>query len=230
MNDSYTTVESNIFDKCNGEIEIISIKSGYNKIINNLFYECVGTVTFRHGNHSEVSANYFIGNDVSNTGGVRIIGENQKVYDNYLYKIAGTSLRASISIMNAFENPALSDYWQVKNADVQRNIIVNSKEAFVLGAGKDAKRVVVPDGVTISGNYVLNPGTLITMTDEPANLKIQSNQAEGTSLSTGFVKLGTDLQLSDGIWQRKSALKKPFWIDVPVGPEWKKDNRSFLFK
>ncbi|MGE6220729.1 polysaccharide lyase 6 family protein [Nubsella zeaxanthinifaciens] len=230
MNDSYTTVENNIFDKCNGEIEIISIKSGYNKILNNLFYECVGTVTFRHGNHSEVSANYFVGNDVSNTGGVRIIGENQKVYDNYLYKIAGTSLRASISIMNAFENPALSDYWQVKNADVQRNIIVNSKEAFVLGAGKDSKRVVAPDGVNISGNYVLNPGTLITMTDEPANLKIQNNQADGTSLSTGFVKMGTDLQLSDGIWQRKSALKKPFWLDVIVGPEWKKDNRSFLFK
>lgn len=230
MNDSYATVENNIFDKCNGEIEIISIKSGYNKILNNLFYECVGTVTFRHGNHSEVSGNYFIGNDVANTGGVRIIGENQKVYDNYLYKLAGTSLRASISIMNAYENPELNEYWQVKQADVQNNIIVNAKEAFVLGAGKDSKRVVVPDGVTISGNYVLNPGTLITMTDEPTNLKIQNNQAEGVSLSAGFVKLGNDLQLSDGVWQRKSALRKPFWLDVSVGPEWKKDNRSFLFK
>jgi poly(beta-D-mannuronate) lyase len=230
MNDSYTTVESNIFDKCNGEIEIISIKSGYNKILNNLFYECVGTVTFRHGNHSEVSGNYFIGNDITNTGGVRIIGENQKVYDNYLYKIAGTSLRASISIMNAFENPALSDYWQVKNADVQRNIIVNSREAFVLGAGKDSKRVVTPDGVNISGNYVLNPTTLISVLDEPANLTIQNNQAEGTSLSNGFVKLGNDLQLSDGVWQRKTGIRKPFWLDVAVGPEWKKDNRSFILK
>lgn len=230
MNDSYTNVENNVFDQCNGEIEIISIKSGYNKILNNLFYECVGTVTFRHGNHSEVSGNYFVGNNLANTGGVRIIGENQKVHDNYLYKLAGTSLRASISVMNAYENPALSDYWQVKNADIQRNIIVNGKEAFVLGAGKDAKRVVAPDGVNIAGNYIINPGTLMTVLDEPANLKIQNNQVDGAGLSTGFVKLGSDLQLSDGVWQRKSALRKPFWLDVPLGPEWKKDNRSFIFK
>lgn len=230
MNDSYTTVESNIFDKCNGEVEIISIKSGYNKILNNLFYECVGTVTFRHGNNSEVSNNYFIGNNLANTGGVRIIGENQKVHGNYLYKIAGRTLRSAISVMNAYQNPALSDYWQVKNADIQDNIIVDAREAFVLGAGKDSDRTVAPDGVKIINNYIINPVTLLVTQDNPANLVMQNNQVEGSGFSTGFVKMGADLQLSDGIWQKKTAIKKPFWLTTVVGPDWKKDNRGFIFK
>lgn len=230
MNDSYTTVENNIFDKCNGEVEIISIKSGYNKILNNLFYECVGTVTFRHGNNSEVSNNYFVGNNIANTGGIRIIGENQKVHDNYLYKIAGRTLRSAISVMNAYQNPALNDYWQVKNADIQNNIIVSSREVFVLGAGKDDKRTVAPNGVTITNNYVINPTTLLLTQDEPKNLKIENNQLDGGTLISGFVKMGNDLQMSDGIWQKKIALKTPFWLNTAVGPDWKKDNRSFVFR
>ena len=230
MNDSYTSVESNIFDKCNGEVEIISIKSGFNKILNNLFYECVGTVTFRHGNNSEVSNNYFIGNNLTNTGGVRIIGENQKVHGNYLYKIAGRTLRSAISVMNAYENPALSDYWQVKNADIQDNIIVDAREAFVLGAGKDNARTVAPDGVKIANNYIINPTSLVVTQDEPKNLKIENNQLEGGTLTSGFVKMGNDLQISDGIWQKKTVLKKPFWLTTAIGPDWKKDNRSFILR
>lgn len=230
MNDSYTTVQHNIFDKCNGEMEIISIKSGYNKILNNLFYECVGTITFRHGNHSEVSNNYLIGNNVANTGGIRIIGESQKVTGNYLYKIAGTSLRAAISVMNAYQNPELNEYWQVKNAVIENNIIVNAREAFVLGAGKDSKRVLAPDGVKIMNNYIINAATLLVSQDEPKNLTLQNNQVDGSSFSSGFVKMGNDLQLSDGLWQNKTALKQPFWLNTEVGPDWKKDNRSFIFR
>lgn len=230
MNDSYTTVENNIFDKCSGEMEIISIKSGYNKILNNLFYECVGTVTFRHGNHSEVSNNYIIGNNVANTGGIRIIGENQKVLGNYLYKVAGTTLRSAISIMNALEKPELNEYWQVKNALVQDNIIVNPREAFVLGAGKDAIKTLAPDGVNISNNYIINPTTLLVTQDDPNNLTLQNNQVDGASFPIGFVKLSNDLQMSDGLWQKKTALKTPFWLNTAIGPDWKKDNRSFILK
>ncbi len=230
MNDSYATVQNNIFDKCDGEVEIISIKSGFNKIMNNLFYECAGTVTFRHGNNSEVSNNYFIANNVTNSGGIRLIGENQKVHGNYLYKVAGRTLRSAISVMNAYEKPALNEYWQVKNADIQNNIIVGAREAFVLGSGKDNDRTVAPDGVNISNNYIFNPTTLLVTQDEPKNLKMQNNQVEGANIVTGFVKMGNDLQMSDGIWQKKTELKKPFWLETAIGPDWKKDNRSFIFK
>ncbi|MEM9869229.1 MAG: polysaccharide lyase 6 family protein, partial [Bacteroidota bacterium] len=44
---SNTLVESNYFDRCNGEHEIISNKSGQNTYKNNVFYECTGTLTMR---------------------------------------------------------------------------------------------------------------------------------------------------------------------------------------
>lgn len=228
MFDSYTKVEYNIFDKCDGETEIISNKSGHNTFTNNLFYECDGTFTFRHGNNSEVSHNYFIGNNKANTGGIRLIGENHIVKGNYLQGLAGRNLRAAISVMNTVENPKLNEYWQVKNAIIQENIIVNCREAFVLGSGKDATRVVIPDKVNITNNYVINPTTLILKLDNPTNSTINNNQVEGASLENGFIKMGNDLVKSDGIWQLKNNIKTPFWLDKKVGPSWKNMNFSLL--
>ena len=59
--------------------EIISNKSCKNTYSDNGFYECKGTLTLRHGNDCLVTGNYFIGNNISQTGGVRIIGENHVV-------------------------------------------------------------------------------------------------------------------------------------------------------
>lgn len=228
MHDSYTKVEYNIFDKCDGETEIISIKSGHNLINNNLFYECDGTVTFRHGNNSEVSNNYFIGNKKANTSGIRIIGENQVVKSNYLQDLEGRNLRAAISVMNALEKPELNEYWQVKNALIQDNIIVDCREAFALGSGKDSKRIVTPDQLNISNNYIINPKTLVLRLDNPTNSIIENNQVEGASLETGFVKMKNDLSKSNGIWQQKATKRTPFWLQEQIGPEWNTKKRSFL--
>ena len=220
MHDSFTAVENNIFDKCDGEAEIISVKSGHNTINNNLFYECDGTLTFRHGNNTTVSDNYFIGNKKANTGGIRLIGENHIVKDNYLQGLAGRNLRAAISVMNAIENPELHEYWQVKNATIQGNIIVDCREAIVLGSGKDANRKVIPDQINLSNNYIINPTTLILKMDNPTNSVIENNQVEGASLENGFIKMGNDLVKAHGIWQRKNHIKKPFWLEEAIGPDW----------
>ena len=50
LTDSYTLVEYNYFEHCNGEIEIISNKSGHNTFRYNTFFECEGSLTLRHGN------------------------------------------------------------------------------------------------------------------------------------------------------------------------------------
>lgn len=220
MHDSYTLVSNNIFDKCDGETEIISIKSGHNTIKNNLFYECDGTLTFRHGNFSEVLDNYFIGNKKKNTGGIRIIGENQKVEGNYLHGLTGTGLRAAISVMNAVENPKLNEYWQVKNALISKNMILDCTEAFSLGSGKNSTRVLVPDGVKIVDNYISNTPKLTTFEDQPKNLQIENNQLVGATLTNGFIKKTQELVKSDGVWQFKNALKKPFWLTEKIGPAW----------
>lgn len=223
MLDSYTTVKYNVFDKCDGELEIISIKSGRNTVRDNLFYESAGTVTFRQGNYNTVNYNYFIGNNKANTGGVRIIGENQTVWFNYFKDLTGTNASAAISVRNAQVNPALHEYWQVKNADIQTNIFVNCNQVFVLGEGKNSVYTVKPDSVKIAKNYILNPSSLITYTDTPTNLNIYNNQTDA-ALTTGFIALVSgQLQWSNGILQRSSNIRTPFWLDmnIPIGPAWK---------
>ncbi len=60
LNDSFTIIENNYFDRCNGEVEIISNKSGSNAIRNNTFFESRGTLTLRHGNGNVVENNVFL--------------------------------------------------------------------------------------------------------------------------------------------------------------------------
>ncbi|HEX7366210.1 MAG TPA: polysaccharide lyase 6 family protein [Pelobium sp.] len=223
MFDSYTKVENNIFDKCNGEMEIISIKSGHNFILNNLFYECVGTVTFRHGNHSEVAGNYFIGNHIQNTGGIRLIGENQSVHDNYLQGLAGTDLRAAISVMNALETPKPNEYFQVKHASVKSNMIVDCKEAIVLGAGKNATRLMPPTNLVLENNVVINPFKLIVYHDDLKDATIKGNLVTGAAATVGFEVLKTALVHANGITQLKGKAKTPFWLTEKIGLIWNKE-------
>lgn len=218
MFDSYTTVAYNIFDKCDGETEIVSIKSAHNLVSNNLFYECAGTVTFRHGNNSEVADNYFIGNGKKGTGGIRIIGENQNVYDNYFQGLTGTSLRAAISVMNGLKEPKLNEYFQVKNAIIRNNIIINCAEAFAIGSGKNDTRVAPPTGLLLTNNYVINSTKILSMEDEPQKSEIFKNYAKGKVLLSGFEQLNEEfINIKENLTLLKSNQKNPFWLKESIG-------------
>jgi len=79
---SNTVVRHNYFDRTSGELEIISSKSCGNVFDGNVFFESQGTLTMRHGHYTLVENNYFLGNRKPNTGGIRIINENQTVRNN----------------------------------------------------------------------------------------------------------------------------------------------------
>lgn len=46
---SNTLIEENLFDRCNGEVEVVSIKSSDNVIRRNVFFESEGVLALRHG-------------------------------------------------------------------------------------------------------------------------------------------------------------------------------------
>ncbi|CAN0572680.1 unnamed protein product, partial [Laminaria digitata] len=54
---SGTLVENNYFDRCSGEVEIISNKSGGNTYRGNTFFRSRGTLTLRHSNDTLVENN-----------------------------------------------------------------------------------------------------------------------------------------------------------------------------
>ncbi len=89
MLSSQSVVHENLFERCDGEAEIVSNKSFDNTYTNNTFLESKGTLTLRHGNNALVEGNFFLGNNVSLTGGVRIIGEDHTVRNNYFENLDG---------------------------------------------------------------------------------------------------------------------------------------------
>lgn len=156
MTTANVKVSGNFFEKCNGEIEVISNKSCGNLYSNNLFLECKGMLTLRHGNNCTVDGNYFFGNDVSESGGVRIIGENHKVFNNYFENLRGTNYRAALCIVRGKEDSALSEYFQVKNALVAFNSFVNCTQAFRINYNSSSSLTLPPIGTVIAHNHVYN--------------------------------------------------------------------------
>lgn len=132
---SGTIVENNFFYSCDGEVEIISIKSCDNTIRKNVFYESQGSVVCRHGHRNTIESNAFIGNSKSNCGGVRIINQGHKIYNNFFQDLSGTGSRSALCVMmGIFEMPTastdlekepLNAYHRVKDVEISYNTFVN---------------------------------------------------------------------------------------------------------
>lgn len=78
LSSSNSIVEYNLFEECEGENEMISIKSSAVTIRYNTIRNCVSQFTLRHGNRCLVYGNYFI-----NTQGIRIFGDDHAVFSNH---------------------------------------------------------------------------------------------------------------------------------------------------
>jgi len=80
----YTIVQYNTFENCDGDPEIVSVKTCDDIIRYNTFKTCQGVLSLRHGDRSEVYGNVFLGEGKEGTGGIRIYGKDHKVHDNYM--------------------------------------------------------------------------------------------------------------------------------------------------
>lgn len=155
MESSKTTVEYNTFKHCNGEIEIISNKSGDNIYRNNLFLESEGTLTLRHGDNALVENNVFIGNNIPKAGGIRIINAGHTVQNNLLINVVGDDYRGPIVVMNGIPNSPLNRYHQVKNVSIQNNTLINCSP-IQFGAGKDSEKTLPAINTIFANNLISN--------------------------------------------------------------------------
>jgi poly(beta-D-mannuronate) lyase len=181
MNNSRTTVEFNLFQECNGEVEIVSNKSCENVYRHNTFLNSEGAMTLRHGNRCVVEANYFLGNHRKNTGGVRIIGEDHRVVNNLFSELGGEETRSALTLMNGLKDSPLHGYFQVKRATIAFNTFLNCKSALVLGYVSDnPKGADLPPLDCVFAHNVLrtSKGALVTHISSPINWKPSANSFE----------------------------------------------------
>lgn len=195
MKSSKTIVERNIFAGCDGEIEIISNKSGDNIFRDNLFLGSKGALTLRHGNNALVERNVFLGNGVSKTGGIRVINSGHIIRNNLFVGLLGDGYRGSIVLMNGVPNSPLNRYHQVNNVDIQNNTIINSGP-ISFGEGKDDEKTLTPVNTNFSNNLIFNNkvGKNILFVDSVAGVTFKDNYIDAPTTQTlnGFISTKID--------------------------------------
>ena len=141
MTPSHTNVENNLFERCNGEVEIISSKSNNNTFKNNVFFESEGSLVLRHGNYATIDGNIFIGNDNSQfIGGIRVINTGHWITNNYFYNLKGETFRAPLAIMNGIPKSPLNRYNQVTDVVIAHNSFIDTKTPFHFSVGSNVSQ------------------------------------------------------------------------------------------
>lgn len=198
MHNSNSVVENNYFERCDGEVEIISSKSGGNIFRGNVFFESSGTLTLRHGDNNIVERNVFMGNGKDHTGGIRVINRNQTVRANYMEGLRGDGFASALTVMNGVPNSPVNRYVQVSGAVIENNSVLGSAR-FALGAGADEERSAAPVDTRFTNNLLTSSGAaqFVRVDADISGIAFEGNlttDASAASVSAGIVQADIELK------------------------------------
>jgi len=244
MAPSYTMVAENFFDRCNGEVEVISSKTNFNEFRNNVFYKSEGSLVTRHGNYCTIDGNYFIGDEDSPfAGGIRLIGTGHWVTNNYFYNLRGEVFRAPLAVMNGIKRSAINRYIQVTDVVVAYNTWVDCKSPWQFGVGSnvDQKDVLpaseirseIPIRTIVANNIIYNTKgdpLPIFRHDSIDGIKFYSNVIDNQDMNFKGVKGLKQMKLSmtevdKDIWMPSNDLNE---VEVYQGFEFDKITKDLF--
>ena len=184
---SNTVVEDNYFERCDGEVEIISIKSGGNIVRGNVFDASRGALTLRHGDGNLVERNVFLGRGKDHTGGIRVINRDQTVRGNYMEGLRGTGFASALTVMNGVPDSPPDRYVQVANATIERNTILDSTR-ITFGAGRSEERSAPPVDSRFIGNLLggHGDGPFLEVEDDPSGIASSGNRIVAGAVADGM--------------------------------------------
>lgn len=126
------TVENNLFENCDGEIEIVSVKSSGNTIRANTFRDNRGQLVVRTGNDVTIADNQFIATRTDKAvGGIRAHGKGIRIVNNYFQNIRSSILTtfAGDEQSNEAFGARRAAYPQTLNLSFVGNLVVDGKPA-----------------------------------------------------------------------------------------------------
>ncbi|GAB4335611.1 MAG: hypothetical protein Kow0037_15750 [Calditrichia bacterium] len=212
MSSGYTIVEFNLFENCDGDPEIISVKSCDNIIRHNTFKNSQGTLCLRHGNRTTVEGNFFLGNGKPGCGGVRLYGDDHKIFNNYFQGLTGTKWDAPITLTNGDYDggSSLSKHFRINRAKIAHNTLVDNDHNIEIGYTNNGSYLKPPRDVEIVNNIVVgSKNELVKIYTNPVNptwmgniMFPQDSAVLGISANPSQIWV-TDpqLMLSDSLWQ-----------------------------
>lgn len=207
---SNTQITDNFFEQCDGEAEVISIKSGSNVVKGNLIKESQGSIVLRHGDFNTVENNVIFGNYKEGTGGIRLVGKGQWVVNNFIFACRGIDFRSPLTVMNGIPNSPAHRYVQVTDAVIANNSFYNCSPISFCD-GSDAERTLPPANIAFANNLFFNDQDSIFYRtfDDLSGFNFRGNSVNKNNnqqLLRGFSHAAITMQKNDN---------KPFPVSTP---------------
>ncbi|MDP5106963.1 MAG: T9SS type A sorting domain-containing protein [Polaribacter sp.] len=185
----FTTVEFNLFEDCDGDPEIVSVKSSDNIIRHNTFIKSYGTLSLRHGNRNRVEGNYFFGgnkaigtspdNATLYTGGIRVYGKDHVIINNYMQGLNGTKWDAPITLTlgDAIDGSSsdLTKHYRPENVLIAYNTLVDNSNGIEIGFSNNGSYSKSVENITIANNLIT--GSVNSL------VAIKDNNDQGSKIS-----------------------------------------------
>ncbi|MFJ9785169.1 chondroitinase-B domain-containing protein [Amycolatopsis sp. NPDC101161] len=167
---SYTAnalIENNLFEKADGDIEAISVKSSDNVVRYNTIRDSRGYIVLRHGNRSTVEGNLLFGS------GIRFHGNDHKIVNNYVANSGGRAIVFG-SGDEADSGPTSKLHDRPDRVTVAYNTVLGSS-SVIDGDGGNFK----PKDCVVADNIVKGTsGTLVTL-PSGSTVKYEGNITSG---------------------------------------------------
>ncbi|HEX6431851.1 MAG TPA: chondroitinase-B domain-containing protein [Niastella sp.] len=148
LSSSNSVLEHNVFEECDGENEMISIKASAVTIRYNTIRNCPAQFTLRHGNRCQVYGNYF-----SNTPGLRIFGDDHVIFSNY-FENCLTALDIGNGDGEVADGAPLTSHDRPDRVLIAFNTLVNCSSNFKQGGrtgGLGATFITVANNIVQGG-------------------------------------------------------------------------------
>lgn len=143
-------IEHNLFVDSRGENENVAHKASNCVYRYNTFGPGCTELSLRHGNHNEVYGNFFF-----DTGGIRVFGDDHRIYSNYF-----EGNRRAIHLGNG--RAEVADGADLKTHDrpdrvvIVHNTLVNNTQNFFMAGRKEGLGATYP---VIANNIILGGGS-----------------------------------------------------------------------
>jgi hypothetical protein len=210
-------VENNLFEHCDGDPEIISVKTNDNIVRYNTFTACQGTVCLRQTNRSVVEGNYFFGKGKAGTGGLRVYGKAHLIYNNYFEGLTGDKWDAAITLTNGdvdTNTTSFSSHVRPVRNTIAYNTLVNNYSNIEIGFTNNGNYGKPPKDNVFAGNIVVGKSNeLIKYLTVPVNhqwIKNIMNPITPATLGITAAQpeiwvVDPQMALTDSVWKLSSS-------------------------
>jgi poly(beta-D-mannuronate) lyase len=198
--DLNTIVELNLFTACDGDPEVVSIKSSSNVVRYNTLRNSAGGIVSRAGNKSQIYGNFIFGSNKGGSHGVRIHEMDHVVYNNYIDNTNDYPM--NIASGHSYSDASFT-HARVVRARVVHNTVVNAgNRPVIIGWGNSGTRTLAPLDSVFANNLVQGTATLFAFPN-PGNT-VFSNNVVGGSLGSSrpasqFLVVDPQLQTVGGL-------------------------------